>query len=134
MQLIATTDCIDGKALCGECGGLVLVLTTEGMFPEGDVYLFNELCAAVDKSLISPLESAQLALAVADTATASGDQEAFDMAAFWLPKLAPLRSLLTASSPRTQRALSMLDIILWERSKTRSSGIIAKARPCAASE
>lgn len=128
VQLVAAVDCIDRKALCGSCGGLVIVVAACPL-PEGDVELFNELCSALEKSLITSLEAVQVALVLTEARATHGDREALDTAAFWLPALTPLRALLTNNPVRAHQALVLLDVILWERAKTRESGILPnKAR------
>lgn len=91
-------------------------------YPEGDASLFAELSLVVQTSRLSPPECRQLALAIADATTNRSEEEAFQLATVWLPALAPVRALLAANPSRARQAFSMVDTILWERSKTRDSG------------
>lgn len=93
-------------------------------YPEGDLYLFDAVCAAIEKAALSPREAAQLAVALADTAADAGDREALDMAVFWFPGVAPLRSLLTVNAARARQVLQMLDVVLWEHGRRRDSGVL----------
>lgn len=116
--LLAGVDCTEGKALCGACGGLVVVVAGVA-YPETDVYLFDAVRAAVKKSSLSAFESAQLALSLANLGTSRGEGDALEMAISRFPGLAALRSLLACNVPRARQALAMLDVVLWERSKSR---------------
>jgi len=127
MQLVTGTNCIDNKALCGSCGGLVLVVNGWA-FPEGDVQLFNALCAAIEKSALPATDLAQLAAALVDSAMTCTEVETLELAVFWIPSLAPVCSLLASSPARARHAFSMIDLILTERSKTRDSTILSRRR------
>lgn len=128
MSLFASTDCIDGKSLCGTCGGLVAILPGCA-YPEGDVALFDELCAILAKSAIYGLEAEQLTLALDEALVAVGDGDALRLLTFWLPQLAGLLPLLAANPPRTRRACSMLRTVLQARARVRTSSVVNARGP-----
>lgn len=125
VQLVSAESCIEGKAQCGTCGGLVFALGGLA-YSEEDVPLFDELCTAVARAHLAPLEAAQLALALSDAAVGNDEQETVELAMFWFPALAPLRAILESNPSRAREAVIMLDTILWERSKTRESLVVPK--------
>lgn len=125
IALISSAECVGGKALCGSCGGLVLIVPGCA-YPEGDVPLFDELCALVMSSPLAGPEAGQIALALEEAALTSGDEEALSLVAFWIPAFAGVRPLLSANPLRARQACSMLHTLLQDRARVRSSGTFPK--------
>ncbi len=133
VQLVSSVDCIGGRALCSSCGGLVLVVS-HCAFSEHSATLFIELCFAIDRSQISPLESAQLALKLADASMGQGEGKALELVALRFPELSSLRPIFRSSPACARQAFAMVAIILGERSKRRESGVSPDAQLRAAGD
>jgi hypothetical protein len=124
IALVSTEDCIDGKSLCGACGGIVHVLPGCA-FPEGDVALFDALAAALAASTISSFDARRLASAVEDAQMAGSEHSAFSSVVQSVPGLKPIEAIVGSYRARRRQALTMLATILRGRAERRHSGIIA---------
>jgi hypothetical protein len=122
MALVTGEDCIDGKALCGSCGGILSVLPGCA-YTEGDVCLFDELCSIVRRSAIDSVDATQLALDLSEVMSSRSEQDALTLARLRLPELSPISAILKINAVRARQALTMLSTILWERGRARDSGV-----------
>jgi hypothetical protein len=127
IALIASSDSLDGRALCGYCGGIVNIFGGTA-YPEGDVLLFNELLTRLEASFIAGLEAEQLANAIDSARSTFDEPRALGLMTSRVPTLEPLEPLLAVSMERTRQALSMLETILRALARQRRSGIVS-SRP-----
>lgn len=116
VQLHVRAEWVDGTATCRSCGGRVSLMVGYA-FTEEDLPVFDDVRSAIEQARLSPLESASLALSVAEAAAGFGEEAALNLTIAWLPHLAPLRYVLEAAPARARQSLSMVDVILRARSR-----------------
>jgi hypothetical protein len=127
IALVHADECVDGRAPCGSCGGIVSVLPGCA-FPERDLALFTSLCEVVCSSTLSQVDAQRLAAAISDSAISGMQQQALNNLAHSIPPLRPLQEILNEHPLQRRRAISMLETILRGLGRRRDSGVLSTER------
>lgn len=126
LSLVSEDDCIDGKTLCPDCGGLIH-LSPERSYPEGDVTLFDALVTAVDTAGMNGEEAGRLREELEREGAGGFDLTEVLALTSFSPTLRAISPLLAANPARLRRAFVMLRDILHVRASFRQSGFVSRA-------
>ncbi len=127
VSLAPGAGCARSKATCSLCLGAASVLPGCA-YGEEDLGLFEDLRSYLERARLSEVEIWELAVMMDQLRLRPGDAQALTVLVESLPALAPALSVLVLHPSKLRSALSMLSILVDDRSYDRSSGAVQVPR------